>query len=423
MEKLFGVLGVSAHVFACFSCYYCFFGLKGKTNYRIYRILFSFLMAIGVYFWQNYMTIKIWQFIPIAFLWCMIQIEGSYPDKIKIFLLEITAFPIVGNLVLYGSRLIFGRGFSNFEEELMADILISVLLWLKYLFSKEMLRIRELKISVYLILIFLMLFSAFMVSGCSYIFTRYISGFACILLLFIVSGTGFMICLMAGMIFYIIHRNQEYNILLKEQEKSQEFQKQYYLRLLEKENDTRSFRHDIANHMLAIYEKVDAGKNEEACQYIDKLQGQLHKIQKKNYDVGNDLINAILNYYFAEEERRVTISGYLRKPIPIEETDLCIIVSNLVKNMVQHADWQEKASLRFRQGEQSFVIEACNVAKGEVTIDKATGLPKTTKQDKRNHGYGLWNMKSMVEKHHGNMEFQVQEKRVQIKITFNFIDR
>lgn len=379
-------------------------------------------MLLVLFLLQKVIEFKTLYLVPVNFLYCMLQIDGTIKDKIKIYLLEIMAFPIIGNMVLYGSGMLIGKELDSFVREFLADLIITILLWVKYFCSKKIFKISELKISVYLLLLLLMFFSAFMVSGCSYLVSEYISGYQSMLLLFVISGTGLMICVVAGLLLYIVHKNHEYDILLKEEEKFCDFQKQYYLSLLDKEKETRKFRHDIVNHLLAIYTKMKDGKSVEACRYIEELQGELLEIKKINYDVGNDMINAILNYYFTDKGKKIKVEGYLKEIIQIKETDLCVIISNLAQNMLQHADWENDVMIMLKQGKKSFVIETSNMAKVDIVLDEKDGLPKTTKSDRANHGYGLRNIKNTVNKYHGDMKVTTRGRELMIKISFSEID-
>jgi sensor histidine kinase regulating citrate/malate metabolism len=46
---------------------------------------------------------------------------------------------------------------------------------------------------------------------------------------------------------------------------------------------------------------------------------------------------------------------------------------------------------------------------------------KTTKEDKENHGYGLRNIKHIVEKYSGDMEISCKDGLVLVKIGFPYI--
>jgi hypothetical protein len=423
MENILKMAVVITLTLVCASGYYCVFGVKLKKNHKKQGILISFAVLVCACLLQYMAELQIWHCIVMAFFWCVLQFEETIQNNIKIFLLEILVLPIIGNIIIYGMEMCLGGGITDFEQELVADVFFCAVLWFKQIFlTKTVIKIREFKTSVYCITLTALLFTAFMVSGCSYVFSMYMDGFIYALLLFVISGSGLMICVMAGLMFYTIHRNYEYNLLLSQQEEFNIFQKHYYLKLLEKEEDTRRFRHDISNHLLVVYTKIKEEKREDACHYIEELQETLHKIRKKNYDVGNDLINAILNYYFDEEES-IKVYGYINRPLFIEETDLCILFSNLMKNVSQYADRSKEPSLHIQQGEQSFVLEVCNKAKHIPELNKITGFPETTRADRKNHGFGLENVRRIVEKYDGKMKFNLDGKEVKIKISFTEIDR
>ena len=48
-----------------------------------------------------------------------------------------------------------------------------------------------------------------------------------------------------------------------------------------------------------------------------------------------------------------------------------------------------------------------------MTLNPQTGLPETSKDDKKSHGYGLMNMKRITEKYYGTIQLE-QEKNMVI---------
>ena len=91
----------------------------------------------------------------------------------------------------------------------------------------------------------------------------------------ILIGYGCLIGVIA-VALYTKEINQKEQEILKMEKNINEMQKKYYLSLLEREADTRRYRHDINNQFMCMREMIHG--NSEAQNYIDKLQEQLYDI-------------------------------------------------------------------------------------------------------------------------------------------------
>ena len=55
------------------------------------------------------------------------------------------------------------------------------------------------------------------------------------------------------------------------------------------------------------------------------------------------------------------------------------------------------------------MLEVKNCISKGVEIDKETGLPETTKKDKRSHGFGLANIRKVAQKYYGDIDINQDE--------------
>lgn len=181
-------------------------------------------------------------------------------------------------------------------------------------------------------------------------------------------------------------------------------QKEYYEKLLEKERETRAFRHDIMNDLLEIRYFCYNKDFEKATDYLDNMLGNLQHIYNLTYDVGNDTINVILNYYLnsLSDKYKVIVEGHI-DGLSINQRDLSIVVSNIVENAVEALEKYESGELYFSVLEGNRYIRICveNDFDGVLGKEK-NGIIQTSKNDKQLHGYGLKNAKKIVEKYNGN---------------------
>ncbi len=214
-----------------------------------------------------------------------------------------------------------------------------------------------------------------------------------------------------------IYYYRMYGVLQLQNEYAEKFnaqQKEYFDRLIEKEQDTRNFRHEISNHLVSISGMANRHEYEALNLYVKELLGELHDIGIRQYDLGNHMMNTIVNYYFLpiRDTCELTVSGYVDEIDAISGPDLCVLVSNLVKNAVEAVEQiiiQEK-KIRFEVdcGKQYFHICVQNTMLQEKK-EESGFLTVTSKQDKKNHGIGLYNVRKIVEKYDGKLEYGQRE--------------
>jgi len=147
--------------------------------------------------------------------------------------------------------------------------------------------------------------------------------------------------------------------------------------------------------------------------YISHLLNDGQEVPCRQLDVGNDIVNAIINYYFVPvwDKCNIGVKGYIGDLETLSGTDLCVLVSNLVKNAVEAALNVQagKGEIRFfiSEGNQYLNIYVKNTFEGEIVFDKK-GLPKTSKNEKGSHGFGVRNIKQVAEKYDGKCSIKTE---------------
>lgn len=230
-------------------------------------------------------------------------------------------------------------------------------------------------------------------------------------------GTG-ILGMFAIYIWDVNHKMQE---MVRKELALQDMQKRYYEALLEKEEDTRKYRHDMSNHLLCLNALVEEEDISGVKEYLMKMRGQMEQIQKSCYVTGNKILDVICNYYLPllDEEVSVCVSGKLHSDLSIDEMELCTIYANLIQNAVEEIKRQEKDSGRFLeiriwQGKTYFQTEIKNSV-SENCQEEA--LLSTSKADKRNHGIGLKNVEKVVKDHGGRLEIEKNSVCFTVKVT------
>lgn len=216
---------------------------------------------------------------------------------------------------------------------------------------------------------------------------------------------------------YIFYANTKTRDSYETEKMLKETQQVYYEALLAKEEETRSFRHDLANHMVCLEGLLEKEQLADAREYMQEMQTNLQgrSIRESNekvnaggvYITGNEILDTMLNYYVGKLEMptRVHVYGQIERGIAASYGVLCSVFSNIIKNAVEELNEGKfecpQLTVKITNGNQYVKIETENTSREKVIKN---GLVKTSKKDKRNHGFGLKNIRSNVEMLKGQYE-------------------
>lgn len=226
---------------------------------------------------------------------------------------------------------------------------------------------------------------------------------------------GLSICGMIIAVIYYFNGTEKHRIQNEIAVKYNEQQKEYFTRLLEKEQDTKQFRHDIINHLLVMKGIADKEESFALQEYVQGLLQDINSEKYEQYDIGNDVVNTILNYYLSpiKEDCVITLDGYMQELGNGYQKDLCTLFSNIIKNAVEAVERVEEGNreihIRVNHGDKYLNIEIENTMRGVLVLDE-NGLPQTSQKDKRNHGLGLRNVKRVVEKYNGTYDIRIEKE-------------
>ena len=171
-------------------------------------------------------------------------------------------------------------------------------------------------------------------------------------------------------------------------------------------------------HFIDIY--CAKGEYDKLHLYLKEMLGSISEISKRQYDVGNDIVNTIINYYFLpiRDNSRILVKGYMQEEQAVSQRDLCILVSNLVKNAVEATAKIQEISreiiFEVQQGEKFLNIHLEISMEGQIKMKN--GLPVTTKEDKKNHGLGLINVMDIIKNNDGSYRCTIEHHRYIVDI-------
>ncbi len=169
-------------------------------------------------------------------------------------------------------------------------------------------------------------------------------------------------------------------------------------------------RHDLKNQLSYIRTLLKEGKIEEATGFIEELTHQ-HDDVLNSFSCSNSVIAGIINMETAKAKRRgIKLVAHAVVPphLPIEQTDLCSLISNLLDNAFFYSDGRIPPKIDiFTYKDYLRIIVVNSVPEGS---EKEAVALKTSKSRKR-HGYGTKIIRSIASSYDGYARFEADKGR------------
>lgn len=174
----------------------------------------------------------------------------------------------------------------------------------------------------------------------------------------------------------------------------------------------KSIKHDLKNHLTSLYALAGEDKKEELLNYLSQAIDIIDQRQEFSR-TGNVCIDSIINFKFQNAKKDnidINVDLNVPKEIKIPSFDMTVILGNLLDNALNAVKKLEnnrfiKIAMKYTKGR--LIIKMVNSYNG--TIIKKDGEIFTSKDDASNHGFGLKNIKSVLEKYNGMLECEYDE--------------
>ncbi len=194
-------------------------------------------------------------------------------------------------------------------------------------------------------------------------------------------------------------------------EKMIEQQQKQYQMMFEENEVIHKLRHDQKNFIIGLLSQI---QNKDYDEMVKQLNAQLQELQAGSDQniCGNSVIDTIINYKISEAKKKnIKIDFHYKglHNIQISGIDLAILLGNALDNAIEATEKIEETEKRtvelyiYLKGNQLVVIIENNVIQN-VDVDHL----QTEKTG--NHGYGVVNMKSVVNKYAGSLSFFCEDK-------------
>lgn len=198
----------------------------------------------------------------------------------------------------------------------------------------------------------------------------------------------------------------------------------YYMKQSNDMENIRKISHDIKNHLESLRGNVDYQQKQE---YIDGIESKLD-IYQSYYKTGNAFLDNLLHAKRLEAlEKRIEFKVFADfTPFKrVKNEDLCVIVSNTIDNALRECQLMKadnpkieclvQLKARKIKGFLSIICEN-SLRESQAEALRGNSVMETSKEDKKNHGFGVKNIKHVVREYGGEVSFNVVDDMFSVSI-------
>ena len=185
--------------------------------------------------------------------------------------------------------------------------------------------------------------------------------------------------------------------------------------------------HEYKNHLNTIWSIAQISTQEEIRdkikEYISNLVDDNEEFSKL-LDVENTIVKAVL-YNKAQRAEKLGVTYNYKvttnlKNISLDNSELTVVLSNLLNNAIEATSMIKKKEMEVVIAEENkyYIVNVKNYTEN-IDAESLSNIFKmgyTTKGEGR--GYGLYNVKELVDKHKGKIEIDLQDDIIDITIKF-----
>jgi len=207
--------------------------------------------------------------------------------------------------------------------------------------------------------------------------------------------------------FRIVHEFEEkrtYELTVQQME----LQKKHLQQSELAQRELRNLRHEIKNHVFYMQTLLKQNK-------LDELEDFFSQVYRSEYgidmlDSGNSAVDVLLNQkaaYAKSKTIQTTMQVALPEVIPVDESELCSVISNLFDNAVEACESLPAPAISLAVSQTGSYIHIICKNTAPFDVCKNNPLLETTKSY-GNHGIGLQVVQKIIEKYDGMMEYHME---------------
>lgn len=211
-------------------------------------------------------------------------------------------------------------------------------------------------------------------------------------------GLASLFCIMSAYKRLLENFRLSREVSLLEQE--EQFLNRYVEEAKARYDESRSFRHDIKNHITVLRELLQKGKTEQAVSYINDM-GELAEGLSFPCSTNHPVVDILMGNKLGIAENlgiRVSCQLTLPYPCPVRDIDFCVILSNALDNGIR--------ACREMEDEENKYIRVTGRIQGDLILMEIEN--SFSGRAMLREGTGLANIKAAAGKYHGAVSIKTE---------------
>lgn len=226
-------------------------------------------------------------------------------------------------------------------------------------------------------------------------------------------------CLILEVINKIRYKLQEKRNMKIAEEKEKILYK-YYKVAKENNENASMIKHDLKNQIQIAYAMKN--KNDNFVNILEDIDAELDKVNTNIYSK-NEILNTVLLLKKIEAKKfDINMVYKIDKSISLDsmkDSDVCKLFSNLLDNSIEASKKTDDKKILLKLCKRNdYIVLICENTYKEELRKNILGF-LTTKENKKEHGYGIKIIKSISDKYGGEMNIQAKNGSFKVIMVFN----
>ena len=225
-------------------------------------------------------------------------------------------------------------------------------------------------------------------------------------------------CLILEVINKIRYKLQEKRNMKIAEEKEKILYK-YYKVAKENNENASMIKHDLKNQIQIAYAMKN--KNDNFVNILEDIDAELDKVNTNIYSK-NEILNTVLLLKKIEAKKfDINMVYKIDKSISLDsmkDSDVCKLFSNLLDNSIEASKKTDDKKILLKLCKRNdYIVLICENTYKEELRKNILGF-LTTKENKKEHGYGIKIIKSISDKYGGEMNIQAKNGSFKVIMVF-----
>jgi len=392
-------------------------GCKDKYNKKCVSaagILITFIYLTVSNHLVFFESVGIYVYMAYSLMFSFVILSGSVIEKIFYNVMMICC--LVGSALLGGGlvSLVVKKDFLNAHrygtaERYVGIILVQVILSVLFVLIIKLKQMLKEKDNQYMLI--MSLIPAISVIVCCLMVYRLDKSYEMNVIYTFIAMAGIIIINVISVLLLIMEqkvyeqKTRQQVMLSAYQQKEKDIES-----ILDMQKQNSKQRHDIKNILILIRELINDEQYAKATEMLDKYSTGQKNVNLAEIISNNIVLNYLLNRKINEcRNNGIDMGCYVLGDITgVDDMDLYILLENLCDNAIEAAAQSNNPTIKLQISEDNgnLCIYIGNTTPGNVL--KNNPDMNTTKKDKGMHGFGIMNIRDIIDKYNGTINYEQQ---------------